>query len=420
MPAEMGHRPRTRAWAAAAAVALIVLVPGCGLRRRTNLFLYEVPNKEALSVVDRSELARLWAPLLNSYQQIDPETTLEIMMIPEARIEAELRRRQGRGLGPDMLVLSGAQAMELYQKGLLRRVHLPSYLEQDLEPQMLGRVRVPGGYAALPVSRAPEVSCYNRQHIRRPPETLSELLVLAAGGQHVGLPLSPLGLWWSAGSLGADEALARLLSRRPGDTSPVSTADRQAIERWLGWLRHAAMQNRVNFFNDPQEVNRGFLAGQLDWIPCSSLSLKRLKDGLKNRLGVAPLPSGPGGNPSGLSAVRVVAFGLNSSSTQHRKAMDLVRLSLNPLVQRALSLSDEEMLPVNRYAPAPVASSGTLQALVRSQGFMKGDALQTVSLSAHELYRIDGVMDRVLSPLVVGLGSVRQTTDQLIQELPPR
>jgi maltose-binding protein MalE len=419
MPAEMRHRLQTRAWAAAAALALIAL-QGCGLNRRSSLFVYEVPSHEALSVIDRTELARMWSPLLNSYRQIDPQTSLEIMMFPERRIEAELRRRQARGLGPDLIVLSGALAVEMYNKGLLRRVNLPPYLEQALEPEVLGRVRVAGGYAALPVARAPEVSCYNRQRIPRPPTTLAELLVLAASGRHVGLSLSPLGIWWSAGSLGADEAMARLLTRQPGDTTAVTAADRQAIERWLGWLRYAARQNHVNFFDNPQDVNEGFLAGHLDWIPCSSLSLRRFKDRLGNRLGVAPLPAGPGGPPSAGSPVRVVAFGLNSSATQHRKAMDLVLLSLNPLVQRALSLSDQEVLPVNRYAPPPVASSAILEALVRSQDFIKHDSLQGLSLSTDEFRRITGVIDRVLTPLVVGLGSVRQTADQLIQELPPR
>lgn len=419
MPAEMRHRLQTRAWAAAAALALIAL-QGCGLNRRSSLFLYEVPSREALSVIDKTELARLWSPLLNSYRQIDPHTSLEIMMFPEGRIEDELRRRQARGLGPDLVVISGVLAVDLYEKGLLRRVNLPPYLEQALEPEVLGRVRVAGGYAALPVARAPEVSCYDRRRVKQPPTTLAELLTLAASGRHVGLSLSPLGIWWSAGSLGADEALARLLSRRQGDPTPVSPADRQAIEGWLRWLRHAAMQNRVNFFNDPQDVNEGFLAGHLDWIPCSSLSLRRFKDGLKGNLGVSPLPSGPGGRPSAGSPVRVVAFGLNSSAEQHRKAMDLVLLSLNPLVQRALSLSDPEVLPVNRYAPPPVSSSATLQALVRSQGFIKGDALQSLSLSTHDFRRISGVIDQALTPLVVGLGSVGEATDQLIELLPPR
>ena len=57
---------------------------------------------------------------------------------------------------------------------------------------------------------------------------------------------------------------------------------------------------------------------------------------------------------------------------------------------------------------------------MRSQGFIKGDALQALSLSTHEYRRISAVLTQAMTPLVVGLGSVRAATDQLIDQLPPR
>jgi hypothetical protein len=44
----------------------------------------------------------------------------------------------------------------------------------------------------------------------------------------------------------------------------------------------------------------------------------------------------------------------------------MASFSINPLVQRNLTFTNMEVLPVNRFVPAPVASSAALAAMVRS------------------------------------------------------
>ncbi len=398
--------------------AVLTLLQGCGILSGNTIFLYYVRPNDAVVVTKRDEVARLWAPLLRSFEQIDPSARLEMLMFSEREITPELRRRQARGLGPDLILLSAVQAQELYQQGLVRRLTLPAEVKDDLLPDVLGRVEVPGGYAALPIARTPELACFNRRSMPTAPTTLAQLLTQAAAGRHVGLSLTPTGIWWTAGSLGADEALRRLVLRRRSDPTPVSATDRRAIERWLQWLAHAATQSHVNMFSDVHELTRGLMARQLDWIPCSSLSLKRLKDALGDDLGVAPLPSGPGGPPSTASPVRVLAFGLNSSKAQRRRAFELARLSLNPLIQRSLSLSNHEILPVNRHAPPPVDSSEVLKALVQSQAQVNGDALESLNFSTSEVERLGRLTEKLLTPMVVNLQSPEATTDAIIRELP--
>ncbi|MCF8133078.1 MAG: hypothetical protein K9J72_08155 [Synechococcus sp. Tobar2m-G35] len=397
---------------------VLTLLQGCGTLAGNTIFLYYVRPNDAVVVTQRNQLAQVWAPLLRSFEQVDPNARLEMLMFSEREITPELRRRQSRGLGPDLILLSAVQAQELYQQGLVRRLTLPDEIKDDLLPEVLGRVQVPGGYAALPIARTPELACFNRQSMPTAPATLAQLLAQAATGSHVGLSLTPTGIWWTAGSLGADDALQRLVLRRRHDPTPVSARDRQAIERWLRWLAHASTQSHVNVFSDVHELTRGLMARQLDWIPCSSLSLKRLKDALGNDLGVAPLPSGPGGPPSSASPVRVLAFGLNSSPAQRRRAFDLARLSLNPLIQRSLSLSDHEILPVNRHAPPPVASSEVLEALVKSQNHINSDALESLNFSTSEMTRLGRLTDKLLTPMVVNLQSPEATADAIFRELP--
>jgi hypothetical protein len=61
------------------------------------------------------------------------------------------------------------------------------------------------------------------------------------------------------------------------------------------------------------------------------------------------------------------AYGRNSSARQRQAAEQLVRFSLNPPVQRIMTLRGRTLLPVSREAPLPVASSARLAALVTAE-----------------------------------------------------
>ncbi len=91
-----------------------------------------------------------------------------------------------------------------------------------------------------------------------------------------------------------------------------------------------------------------------------------LRQSLGASLGVARLPGGRWGQATPINRERVLAFGLNSSPNQRQIARELAGFGINPLVQRNLTIRNMEMLPVNRFVPAPVASSTVLAAMVGS------------------------------------------------------
>jgi hypothetical protein len=70
----------------------------------------------------------------------------------------------------------------------------------------------------------------------------------------------------------------------------------------------------------------------------------------------------------------VWAFGLDSSARQQQRAIDLVKLSVDPFLQRRIVLESQEVLSVNRLVPTPVASSGVLAALAEAVKQAESDA----------------------------------------------
>jgi ABC-type glycerol-3-phosphate transport system substrate-binding protein len=119
--------------------------------------------------------------------------------------------------------------------------------------------------------------------------------------------------------------------------------------------------------------------------------------------------------------MRVLGFGPNSSARQFEAATALAEWILNPLMQRYMSISDTQSLPVNRHALPPVANSALLKTLVAAQQQFNQDApLQKLSLSLSKQQQIRQVFSRELTPLMVGEISPAAATNNLIQKLRQR
>jgi len=178
----------------------------------------------------------------------------------------------------------------------------------------------------------------------------------------VGLSLDATSLAWTLGPLGAIDAVSSLLAREP-----VTPETREGLANWLGWLRQADQQQHVTFFPTETELIKELTAGTLDWIPCRSINLTRVKARLGQNLGVGPLPSGPYGGASPITRERVLAFGVNSSPVQRQLALALARFAVSPLHQRDIVLRSQYVLPVNREVAPPVRSSSVVASMVEGR-----------------------------------------------------
>lgn len=387
------------------------------LQQQTLIIYVDPPDSATLN---KNNLHALWDPLLKAYKRLHPgvHLNLNFVVFQDQQLKEELRRRNSRGLGPDLILINASTAIDLHNEGLISRIQVSADVQNSLQPWILSRVQVPGGLAALPVALEPQLSCYNRTRIPSPPATLEELLQLAASGRRIGLSIFPKSIWWSTGPLGANQALMRRLEAPPGSKERISNSDQVAITTWLSWLREASLQSHVNFFNNDEDLLNGLGKGQLDWTSCLSFNLPSLKRQMGDNLGVSSLPRGPHGFASPNSLLRVLAFGVNSSGQQRQQAMELGLLQLNPLMQRSMTLNSEQVLPVNRFAPAPIASSAKLKVLVNAQEqFQQSSLLSRSPLALNRLDNHSMALEALLTQVVVDVIGPEQASARLIKIL---
>ena len=334
--------------------------------------------------------------LESSFRQIYPSTRFQFAAYPENEIKPAMARRNGAGLGPDLMLINGDTAKQLVNAGLADPFPLTPTLANLFNPGDLERLRLPNGdLAGLPVIIHSQLACFNRKRIPDPPSTLQELLEASAKGQNIGLSIELSTLFWTAGSLGATDAWLRVVQDKR-----LSREDVNSIENWTTWLQNASDQQRITFYPNQASALTEFSTGRLDWISCSSTNLPRLRKSLGASLGVSNLPGGPGGSASPINRLRVLALGRSSSRQGRARALAFSRFSVNPLVQRSITLGSQVLLPANRFVKVPVQSSGTLQAMSDSQEA----SLRTAEL-ANLLHVDDPRLDRaqtLITQLVFG------------------
>jgi len=419
-------RPRPLARRAAGLLAVLALLPslqGCSNGRMATLHVVVVPLGRMRWLRASFRDRREWQPLLEKFQALHPRVAVHITEVEQEDLRGYLARAHGRGLGPDLLLLRAPVANSLLAAGLVAPLPPSGTLASSLaqvEPGDLRRVSSPRGVAGLPFFSNTTLACYDRRRVQAAPTSVADLLALAARGRPIGLALDPTGIWWTVGAFGSHQAMLPLVT---GQAAPAGreAADRAAISGWLRWLHQSALQSGVDIASGPQELTEALERGRLTWIPCYSLMLRRLEHHLGPHLGVAPLPAGPGGPPSPFSDLEVWSLGVDSSPSQRRLALALAEISLNPLVQRQITLQTRMLLPANRLVSIPVASSGRLAALAQAQDqFKRSSHALLTPYSIDRAERVLPSIESLLSAVSVGVMTPEQGAGELMNLMPRR
>lgn len=397
----------------------LALLQGCRPPAAEVLHLYLVPADLSAAGASRALSNEMAAPVLKAFQRLHPDVVLHGQVIQEERLEQHLRERQRRGLGPDLLLTRGATAISLARQGLIDPVPSSPAMAEIVEsvvPSILQRARDRGRLAGLPVAHDVTLACFDRRRVSSPPQSLEQLLALAASGATVGLAVDPIGIWWTSGGFAATDALAPLINgvAHPGDSARQD--GRQALERWLQWLRQASLQSRVDIGSTHSELLSGLAEGRLAWVPCFSLALIDLQKRMGDRLGVSALPSGPEGPATPYTTVRVWAFGRDSSPRQRQLAEELARLSLNPMLQRQITLTSQSSLPVNRFVSIPFSDSGRLAAMAQAQNQFLANADQIgLPFSADRLRSVLPRIESIVYQSMTGLITPSRGAELLLE-----
>jgi ABC-type glycerol-3-phosphate transport system substrate-binding protein len=360
--------------------------------------------------------------VVEAFRRLNPTVDLRIRELPERQLGPVLRQQRRRGLGPDLLLVRAPVAVSLRRAGLVDPVPDNALMRQslaNLEPASLLRVREGGQLAGLPVAKETTLACYDTQRVAQPPRTIKELLALAASGRPIGIAVNPIGIWWSAGPFRATTAMIPVITGHPGKPPQPRAEALQALERWLEWLRALALESRVDIATGEDAAHqlvRGLINGRLAWIPCYSLSLLSLSQAMGSRLGVGVLPSSAEGPASPFSSERVWAFGTDSSPRQRQLAESLARLSVDPMLQRQITLTNQATLPVNRFTSVPVADSGRLAAMALAQEqFRSGSRGLGMPFSASRVQQVLPRIEATIFEAMVGVLTPAQAAEALLE-----
>lgn len=311
------------------------------------------------------ELQKLLQELIARYRRKNPKARIHVRSFATEDLGPEMRLRQSSGLGPDLVISDVKVAFELHDQKLTTAIRIPSDKLDDLAAPVIGRFEQNGALLSVPFSLQPQIACFNRRRISAPPQSLQQLLELAAKGHRVGLPIQISDLAWTASGLTAAEQ-PLLLAAIQSDRIPGAQeqAARQALVDWIGWIRMASLQQYVVFADNNDDLYAQFLDGQLDWIPCRSIKAKLLQEKLGSQFGATPLP-GRAPNQPAAATVKLMtwSFGHHSSDMQQQLAKDFALFSLNEVNQKELMLKTQSSLPINSQVMVPSKSSQLLAAM---------------------------------------------------------
>ena len=343
--------------------ALALLSAGCSNWRPPTVIkvVRTVNSAETISSEDYERLREVTEDAIDHIRSVDPSIRPQLTLSTQANFVDEIADQTQSGFGPDLLITDSDTALELYRRKLTDpikispedRADTPSYLFDLVtagNSQLVGR----------PVNQFVQLACFNKERMEVPPETLEDM-EQESESNNFGMALQLKDLFWSAEAFDAGEAMEAALAKRPPD------ADRQSkVTQWLHWLESASYQQNIRFLNDQRSLRKALISGELDWITCWSSSLRELREQMKDKLALAPLPKGPSTKLKAATKLQVWSLGRNSSRTQREKALVMIDFITKPWAQKTYALAGKNSLPVNQKAAKIVASKipGGTSALV--------------------------------------------------------
>lgn len=283
---------------------------------------------------------------IREFERFNPDVKIQARFIPLVDLEREIKFQHTRGLGPDLILLTNNNALPFLRKNFIKPVSLNRFEILSIRNSLLPSFKHKGKLIGVPVFIFPQIACYNRLRLKKPPENLDELIKLSQNGYSFGINKNFDQLLWLYSGLGDALFEPRIL--------PSSLS-------FLRWLKLANLQPTISFESDPLLLRSGLISGEFSWITCTGAWLPGLQSRMGEKLGTVMLPNVPTGNARPFLSARTWLFGSQSSGRQHELAKKFVLFSVNIVQQRNMALKLGTAVPVNPGISLPLKTNNILQ-----------------------------------------------------------
>ena len=375
-----------------------------------------IDNSETISSEDYERLREITEEAIDQIKSVDPTIRPQLTLSTQKDFVEEIDDQTRSGFGPDLLITDSDTALELYKRKLVDPIDLSPEDRADTPSFLFDLVTAKDGQlVGRPVNQFVQLACFNKERLSSAPKTLEEM-EQNSEDNNFGMALQLKDLFWSAEAFDAGDAMEAALSKLPPDT------ERQAnVTKWLQWLENASYQQNIRFLNNQRSLREALKAGELDWITCWSSSLRELREGMQDKLALAPLPKGPSTKLKAATKLQVWALGRNSSPAQREKALVMIDFITKPWAQKTYALAGRSSLPVNRKAAKIVASKipgGTEALVMYAKQSLKENAAKGQSKARvfRDPERYETISDALLDT-IYDVKSPEESTQNIIRSL---
>ena len=344
------------------------------------------------------------------FLKTNPNTRVVTVAYKASTMQRQIKEDSRLNLGPDLIIGLDFMLQAFYRDSLISAFPNSFRRKQQDDAVTKNLSIVNNKLLFAPVAIVPQVSCYNNKTVKQSPKTIQELEKLGASGARIGLSTNPTEIFWTAGSTGAIPEISSLMNQKN------QTRLQPKIKKWITWLRQAALYQNISFYRQQYELINELAANNLDWISCSSLQVRALKETMGEQLSIAILPDGV--QTKAFAWPNLFGFGLgtDSSPAQRELALSYVKATTNPIGQRQVMLLAEDYLPANKAVDIPNQSSQTLKAYneswnTQSLSYLKEWPMITQYLETSQNYL---ATNKLLNELTSGIISVDEAVQILI------
>ena len=327
--------------------------------------------------------------IVDRFMEINPHIQVSLVSIPADEMLSRYRNAAELSLGPDLFIGETTWIPALADQDLIQSLDrydpsLDGYFSAAVE-----NIHYDGEVYGIPYGLTLNALFYNADRVTTPPDTLAALLAQATDGNGTAMTTRFDHAFWGVRAFGG---------RMFGDDGRV-TLDGGGFASWLSWMSSA--QNAVGMFlnNDRATLMNLFMSGQVAYYVGTPDDFPLLSSNMEANIGVAPLPTGPGGPAGPLLHLDALMFNRASAQRNTRAALELARFLTND--ENSLRLAREVgHVPANSRVPGidartyPIVNGFMTQARTAIP-IVNTEAMSVLLADGDRLYRrvLDGVVD---------------------------